>query len=849
MNLSPNKTKQSFTRLLLAIAMFILMINTSCRDEYIYDDPDSEPAWLGSSIYDFLVEEGDYTTFVKLIEDLNYKEVLSKTGSKTLFVANDSAFTEFYKSNEWGVASYDELGLAQKKMLLKFAMIDNAYLIETLANYNAGSLHENMAMRRSTSSSVLDTIFTLTGDDIPDNDWFDYFDRQKYRIVNSDNAKPMVYFLENTLNNLGITSSDFTFITGKTRQSNDAHVFDIKVVERDITCKNGYVHRLESVLVPPSNMAEYLLTDASTSVFSDFIERYAFPYVDSDITDDYRDLYPESNDTIWVKYYQSNITLSIPGKAAVPLLYNPGNNALTDNNPLQSDLAAIFAPSDAAFNEFFTNSVGKELIKVYGTVDDIPDDKIKPLLDRHMRRSFTASVPSRFSEMVDESSYALPVDEADIEDTYIGVNGVVYVTNKVYPPIEYASIYAPVLISKESQVFNWAVEQNKYEPYINSLENTFTFFVPTDEFFNTYIDPIAYHKEIPAALKFWYDKKSSNVYASVFAYDKSTNTIGDSLDVIKDKSFVADRLLDLLDLHLVIGSVDASKEYYFSKGGNVIKVNDKNGVLQLAAGGDVTLNQSASIIETYEQVNGTTYYIDKPLQAPINSVYSILSNTPAFSAFFELASGFPDNNIFLKSYDASGSSPQGDNAADFNISFFNTFNYTVYVPTNEAIDNAIADGTIHPWSEINHLDTVNGGASKPLARQYAAELERFMRYHFQDNSVYVGMTDKTGRYQTATIHDADTITPLGTYKNKYLKLDLDINDNSMSIITESGSNVNVKIDGGLYNIMTRDYIFNNSPEYFNQIDGSSLGEDFDESRVVTSSTAVLHQIDNVLKFE
>lgn len=849
MNLRPDKTKQSFTRLLLAIAMFVLMINTSCKDEYFYDDPDSVPTWLGSSIYDFLVEEGDYTTFVKLIEDLNYKEVLSKTGSKTLFVANDSAFNEFYKSNEWGVNSYDELGLAQKKMLLKFAMIDNAYLIETLANYNAGSLQEELAMRRATSSSVLDTILTLSGDDIPDNDWFGFFDRSKYKIINSYKAKPMVYFLESTLNNLGITNSDFTFITGKTRQNNDAHIFDIKVVERDITCKNGYVHRLESVLLPPYNMAEYLMTNASTSVFSDFIERYAFPSRISTITDDYRDLNPESNDTIWVKYYQSNLILSIPGKSGVPLLYNPGNNALTDNNPLQSDLAAIFAPSDAAFNEFFTNSVGKELIKVYGSVDEIPDDKIKPLLDRHMRRSFTASVPSRFSEMVDESSYRLPVEQTDINSSYVGVNGVVYVTNKVFAPIEYASIYAPVLISKESQVFNWAVEQNKYEPYINSLENTFTFFVPTDDFFNTYIDPISYHKETPAALKFWYDKKSSNVYASVYAYDKSTNTIGDSLDVIKDKSFVADRLLDLLNLHLVIGSVDASKEHYFSKGGNVIKVNDNNGVLQLAAGGDVALGQSADVIETYEQVNGTTYYIDKPLQAPINSVYSILANTPAFSAFFELASGFPDNNIFLKSYDVSGNSPKGDNAADFNIAFFNTYNYTVYVPTNEAIENAIADGTIHSWDEIHNLDTVNGGASKALAHQYTVELERFMRYHFQDNSVYVGMTDKTERYQTATIHDADTITPLGTYKNKYLKLDLDVRANSMSIITESGSNVNVIVDEGLYNIMTRDYIFNNSPDYFNQIDGSSLGEDFDESRIVTSSTAVLHQIDNVLKFE
>jgi len=57
----------------------------------------NEPQWLGASIYNYLKTDGHYTNYVKLIDDLNYAEVLAKTGSKTLFVANDSAFNEFYK--------------------------------------------------------------------------------------------------------------------------------------------------------------------------------------------------------------------------------------------------------------------------------------------------------------------------------------------------------------------------------------------------------------------------------------------------------------------------------------------------------------------------------------------------------------------------------------------------------------------------------------------------------------------------------------------------------------------------------------------------------------------------------
>ena len=88
-------------------------------DEYKYDD--SEPTWLGASIYDRLKEgTGDHTyqNYVNIIEDLGLKEVLARTGSKTLFIADDVAFEEFYADNTWGVSSYADLSLAQKKVAL-----------------------------------------------------------------------------------------------------------------------------------------------------------------------------------------------------------------------------------------------------------------------------------------------------------------------------------------------------------------------------------------------------------------------------------------------------------------------------------------------------------------------------------------------------------------------------------------------------------------------------------------------------------------------------------------------------------------------------------------------------------
>ena len=63
-----------------------------------------QPEWLGNSIYERLQEDGHYKNMLRLIDDQGQKEVLSRTGSKTLFVADDAAFDEWFKSNDWGVS-------------------------------------------------------------------------------------------------------------------------------------------------------------------------------------------------------------------------------------------------------------------------------------------------------------------------------------------------------------------------------------------------------------------------------------------------------------------------------------------------------------------------------------------------------------------------------------------------------------------------------------------------------------------------------------------------------------------------------------------------------------------------
>ena len=876
--------------LVLGCSLFV-----SCVDENYYAN--HEPEWLGASIYSYLVKEDTFKTYVKLIDELDYKETLNGTGSKTLFVASDAAFARFFANNPWGVTKYEDLSMAQKKLILNFGMIQNAYTSDNLPNVNInGLLQLGTALRRSTAVSILDSIPHDYPSNLPLGSFWNKYKTSTYttkgiRLLKDNTSWPLLQFTQKQMNQTMISDDDFSFLTGSTREKNDIHIYGIKVVKRDVTCKNGYINILNDVLIPPLNMAEYIKNNPKTQIFSRLIDRFSAPYFDAASTLAYRQyqlLHPEYPviDSIFVKGYfsvnshiggRSGTTVVDPdGKTVSSDLYlpfDPGWNSYvraTNSTALQTDMGAIFVPSDAAMTSYLRSG---GILSKYNTWDEIPDKIVVAFLKKLMRSSLLASLPSRFSNMVDEQNYPLPVSKSDIEpgNVYLGLNGAVCVTNKVYIPEVYASVYAPVLFSDTTKVFDWFIQNYGgdvplYFHYLNSLVNKYSFFVPSDVAFGKYyIDPVAYAKNIPAVIKFWYNRTVSpaTVYATMYKYDKTTgSTVGDSI-LITDATFIQNRLLDIMETHIVVNGVESGNNYYLAKGNNVIHIKSGSGnSTVIEGGGDLAMGSQVNVTNSFVQSNGNTYITDKLIQSPLSSFYKILSDSVtyqgAFTEFFNLINEFPSGRELFKPLKTTSPTLEG---MDYNIKFFNTFNYTVYVPTNEAIRQAFKDTLIMSWTSINKLPTTP--AAKLAYKNYEIDkLERFIRYHFQDNSVFVGgksindASTNKGLYQTATIKTTDGTSPLGTSKNKYYKIKVNADGANITLHTENGGTAHVittldaKSSKYLYNIMTRDYVFNYNPTYFKEIDGSGGKPTlFTTSRIETSSTAVIHLIDNVLSFQ
>ena len=70
--------RKRFIALSLFCVSLCYLCLVSCKDDYYYDE--KEPDFLRGNIYDYLNESGEFTYFVRLINDLNYKDVLQKTG-------------------------------------------------------------------------------------------------------------------------------------------------------------------------------------------------------------------------------------------------------------------------------------------------------------------------------------------------------------------------------------------------------------------------------------------------------------------------------------------------------------------------------------------------------------------------------------------------------------------------------------------------------------------------------------------------------------------------------------------------------------------------------------------------
>lgn len=949
-------------KVLLKAAFFGALLCFSCENTFkdIYGDvnEDTPPSWLGGSIYSELQNanhlEGTFSTYLRLIDDLGYDEILNKTGSKTIFPSNDDAFTRFFANNDWGVSSYDDLTYAQKTWLVKSSMLDNALLIGMLSNASAGNIiAEGVAMKHPTNINVIDSILWVKPQDMPQNNvYWGYWKKNNidtYAV--SDNTTPMmIHFTREHMvrNNITTTgeNSDFEILTGEKydAEAKNVFIFDNKVIRADVTCQNGYIHQVQNVLVEPGNMAQVLKQQDNTKYWSHIVEYYSAPYFDATTTKNYNDWveqyadlaqkngYQKHDSIFQVRYLSSrsqgsalNIDPNGSSKSTTEILrFDPGWNSYYPPSEYNqagdqsqiSDIGAMFVPTDEAVeNYFLPGGSGEYIINVYGKKPNTKANlfenldslqKTRPsILTAFVRNlqhaSFTSSVPSKFITLMNDASENLGMNLDKLQtkpggyDIKIANNGVIYKLNKMIAPDEYSAVLAPSSTYQDMLVMNWAVQDwhsssttsylsLDYKYFLLSMKSNYAFFIPDDDAFAAndiyYLDPTTIGHTYPEVIHFYYDKEKKSepkIQAESYRYDLSTNTIGTlvgTLDVgtvTSPNRRIKSALTDILNYHTVVLNhgdtigVNTMNHYYKTKHGGELYIdwtsNPHNGI-EIKSGAAIDNGMPSSKLypstsgkaSYFSQANGTAYRIDHVIQPTIKSVTEILRTTSQFKKFYATCGIFSNSEILawmgISAEKAEGEvkSPQERymlfsqqdgsyyslDAVDGNIALFNTYNYTLYVPNDNAMDAAYALGLPDVEDIYTTFETLSptypDGCPEPQATELREKLDvlkNFVRYHFQNIALYA---------------DVDNL-PIAAYQSMYTnnyglaqEYNVSGGGNQLSLKDASGvtHTINANNTSMVSNKMTRDYWLNDKRNVATEI--------------ATSSFCVVHELSDALNF-
>ena len=439
----------------------------SAADSVMWFDPTN-------SILSSLREEGNYTNFVRLVEEAGRTSgILSKMeGAQdlTVFAANDAAWQRFFAANAnlssldpWQTAtSYEVLTDDQKQALLLSAI---------LSPQRIGDLENTNIMRIQTGGTYLP------------------------------------FLTPAFCNRNSIGDDDQHIMFGKTIDA--PWMPGLQITEKDAERANGYLERISAPLKPLGTLSDVIRTNGKTDIFSHILEGGYDFFFDPGLADYSNNMGPQydmaamfvpSDEEMW-RFFTNGV----------------GEALLRDN----------YVPTDEVTGEplpYTAPTSSEELLK---QIDAIPIATLNAIAGNHMHASFIASVPSKWESLKDYDLNPLFEDAAvareQIDTCLFACNGIVYVINNVNLPSDFKSVLSPAFASNTCNILKWAIYDKKnmttyFDAYLKAPRKDITFFLPTDEALGYYYDPVSMKSRSPRAIEFYFYGGNSPVRARARNY-------------------------------------------------------------------------------------------------------------------------------------------------------------------------------------------------------------------------------------------------------------------------------------------------------------------------------------------
>lgn len=702
---------------------FFAACNKKAFDEYY-----KRPEWLAQPIYQQLDSMGDFKSFLACIEKAGYKNTLGAGGSWTVFAPTDEAFSRFLK--EQGIADAGKIDAALAEKIVRTSMVYDAERLEKLNdNFSARGWVPGVAFRRRTVYyDFVETDTTGAGRPLK---IISTNRRPGVAYVPSDyNNKHISYFFKDYMSSRNLGAADYNAFFPNTEYTG-LNIADAKIdpVRSNILAENGYIHVVDKVLTPRKSIEQYLRGKPEYSAFKGILDLYATYTYNSDVSHRYEVLTGKA-DSVFTKGYLD-----------LGLALNNENYAKDDANDAQVNNFSITVPDNAAVADY----AQRVLLRYYPAGTTLRDvfynnsTILTEFVNAHLYN--TQLWPSRFNTEQNFQGEKPKVTTANIRETKLLSNGAFYGINACQSANVFHSVYANVLLDPKYRLTQIALQR---------MGLHLTLKIPTIRYMMILVSDDELHR-----MGFEYDAYNTtdpirfnggNGSPAMAAF-LTLNIIPLENDPVPDLS--GKGILESYTGEYV--KYDNFKMYSSGTMDSVVKYV---GVDSVYTGAGL----SASL-------NGVVVYTGKALRTSATNIADFFRSigaetaTSPFYRFFQ----------YLVNTDMYSASDGKINGIELGL------NYTMLVPNNEAIAQAVANGDLP-------------SSTKPGDQAGKDRIKRFIQYHILKNSFAID-GKKTGLFETLCRNiegEAQSVTVVLNQPDQ-----LGVRDNSGNVVNADVANSNL----------------------------------------------------------
>jgi hypothetical protein len=376
------------------------------------------------------------------------------------------------------------------------------------------------------------------------------------------------------------------------------------------------------------------------------------------------------------------------------------------------------------------NYTGNPTIDIFGRESTI----ILDFINAHL---WTQTVwPSKFGSTASSLGEIARFNPAtDVIDKQILSNGIFYGTNKVQEANVFTSVYGRAYLDPKFSIMKKLLDF-ELRNTVSNVDRYFTMFMISDSVWNAH--------------GFFHDPNQSQVSQEQWRYTPLPPATQEVTSAARN------RMIRILNLHVVPHNLPSGIINSLAGEGALKTIGDeyigyKNG--DVFASGNVDSNNVAKITATKTSKNGRVYYINRLLTFSPNSLGNHIEKlgTPTTSQY----------NFF---WQFLRNSAIWDNATKEISGVPSGAFYTLFVPNNAAITNAVKDGVL-PGNTITGVPNFN-----PTPAADKVKVSNFILYHFLDKRTIAADGDQDGSGSFSTLLKTNLGDPTTVFVNNAVNL-------------------------------------------------------------------------------